>query len=81
MAYEHKDNTGTLGRNTKKEKDTHPDSKGKALIGGKWYWISGWTKTGPDGSKFSSLAFTLQDEQKPAPVAAKAADDDGEMPF
>lgn len=57
MSYEKKDNSGTLGKNRRKEKDTHPDSSGSATIEGVEYWISGWTKTGPTGEKFSSLSF------------------------
>lgn len=62
----YKDNSGTLSRNAKKEKDNHPDYKGKATIGGVDYWVAGWAKTGQDGSKFMSLAFTVKDQVKVA---------------
>jgi hypothetical protein len=69
-------NTGTLGRNTRKEKDSHPDFTGQININGVDYWLSGWTKTaGPQaakpGSKFLSLSVTpkdgLAEPRKPAP--------------
>ena len=46
MAYEVRDNTGTLFKNDRKELDTHPDYNGKALISGVEYWISAWIKVG-----------------------------------
>ena len=52
-------NTGTLAKNTMKNKDSHPDARGKINVGGIWYWLSGWNKTNAsDGSKFVSLATT-----------------------
>lgn len=56
MAYEKKDMSGTLFRNDKREKDTHPHAQGTAIIDGIEYWISAWTKDGAKG-KFQSLAF------------------------
>lgn len=63
MAYDNT-NRGTLGRNTRREKDTHPEYSGKCDIDGKVYWISGWVKEGQDG-KFFSLSFRPQQEQAP----------------
>jgi hypothetical protein len=60
MAYEQKPDTGTLFKNDKREKDTHPHAKGTALIDGVEYWISAWTKEGAKG-KFQSLAFKRKD--------------------
>ena len=79
MAYQQKENSGSLFQNDKKEKDTHPDSKGSAIIGGVEYWVSAWRKTGSGGKKFLSLAFTKKErpenaapkreEEPPAPKA------------
>jgi len=64
------DNSGALYVNDKKEKDSHPDRNGSALIGGVEYWVSGWIKEGNSG-KFMSLAFRRKDDtaspNKPAP--------------
>jgi hypothetical protein len=60
MAYEHKANSGSLFGNDKKEKETQPDWKGSALIGGVEYWLSGWGKEGRLG-----LKFERKDEKKP----------------
>lgn len=61
MAYEQKDNSGSLFKNDRREKDTHPHAKGSALIGGVEYWVSAWTKEARDGSKYQSLSFTVKE--------------------
>lgn len=78
--YQHKPNTGSLWKNDKKTDPKHPDTRGTALIDGKLYRISGWTRE-VKGSKMSGLIFT-PDEQKPqasAPTASVPSDDD--LPF
>jgi hypothetical protein len=76
---ERRDNSGTLGKNNRREKDTHPTHTGKGVIDGKEYWISAWVKEGPSG-KFFSLAFKAKDEQ-PQATPAKAPDFDDDIPF
>ena len=49
MAYETKDNTGSVFQNERKEKDTHPDRTGSAKIGGVDYWVNGWIKQDRNG--------------------------------
>ena len=56
MSYEQRDNSGTLFKNDTREKDTHPNAKGKAMIDGRMYYVSAWTKEGAKG-KFQSLSF------------------------
>lgn len=65
MAYEKKDNTGTIFKNDRREKETHPHATGSAMIDGVEYWISAWTKDGPKG-KYQSLAFKRKDAGKTA---------------
>lgn len=55
MAYEHRDNSGTLFTNNKKSSDKHPDWRGEIKVDGKPWEISAWVKEGRDG-KFFSLA-------------------------
>lgn len=57
MAYEQKDNSGSLFKNDRREKETHPNAKGSAMIDGVEYWVSAWTKEARDGSKYQSLSF------------------------
>jgi hypothetical protein len=81
MAYDNT-NRGTLGKNQRKEKDTHPEYAGKINVAGVDYWLSAWIKEGPTG-KFFSLSVRPKDEQKssaPAP-ANDQFDDDLDIPF
>jgi hypothetical protein len=64
MAYEQKDNSGTLFKNDKREKDSHPHAKGSAIIDGVEYWVSAWTKDGSKG-KFQSLSFKRKEQRQP----------------
>jgi len=84
MAYEQRDNSGTLGRNKNKEKDSHPDHRGQCIIDGREYWISAWIKQNNNtGERFFSLAFQPKDaqpaRQSSAPTASNIEDDD--IPF
>lgn len=85
MAYETKDMSGSLFKNTRKEKDTHPDYNGSVRIDGHDYWINAWVKEGTKG-KFFSLAFKLKDgtsarpePQKGGGSSVRGLDDD--IPF
>lgn len=68
MAYEQKDNTGSLFRNDKREKDTHAHARGSALIDGVEYWVDAWTNTTKDGGKYQSLKFKRKDQQQAKPA-------------
>lgn len=63
---EPQDNAGSMFKNDRKSKDSHPDISGSALVGGIEYYVSGWRKTGTKGD-FYSLSFK--------PKAAAAASD------
>jgi len=80
MSYDNL-NKGTLGKNKRKEKETHPDYSGTAEIAGVKYWISAWLKTaGPSSQnpseKFFSLAFKPKGNPNPytPPQTAPAAE-------
>lgn len=86
-------NSGLLAKNRRKEKDSHPDYSGSINVNGVEYWLSGWLKTGKEGSKlagekFFSLSVRPKDEQRaaaPPPAKSAPADepfhDDLEIPF
>lgn len=61
MAYEQRDNSGSIFLNERKEKDTHPDRTGTAMIDGVMYYVSGWLKQGSKG-QFLSLAFKRKED-------------------
>jgi hypothetical protein len=51
MAYEHKENKGSIFKNDRKEKDTHPDYTGQINVAGTLYNISGWINESKGGKK------------------------------
>jgi len=61
MVYEQRDNSGSLFKNTYKQRDNQPDYTGNGMIDGVEYKISSWVKEGQRG-KFFSLSFTPKDE-------------------
>lgn len=73
MAYEQRDNSGSLFKNERKEKETHPDRTGTAMIDGVEYYVSGWLKQGRSG-QFLSLAFKRKEQDRPreAPISQRA---------
>jgi len=72
MAWETKDNTGSLFKNDKKEKPSQPNARGRAKIGGVEYFLDAWTKEDKNGNKYQSLSFK--------PIETKRQQDDGD-PF
>lgn len=82
MAYEVRENSGSLFRNQKRTEENQPNATGRALIGGVMYWVSSWTKTQQSGDKWQSLSFKPVDEQKREPekketMKARPGFDDG----
>lgn len=53
---EQKNMSGVLFKNDRKEKDSHPDYTGNAMIHGQEFWMSAWIKEGRNG-KFMSFSF------------------------
>jgi hypothetical protein len=80
-----RDNSGALFHNVRKQKETHPDYTGEAMIGGIEYRVSGWARESKSGTKYMSLAFTRKDQipkmQRPQPVARQPGEDDEKLPF
>jgi hypothetical protein len=66
--YEQRDNSGSLFKNDKREKDTSPNAKGKAMIGGKMYYVSAWTNKDKNGNPWQSLSFKSADEARQSQV-------------
>ena len=75
-----KDMSGTLGRNDRKSKDTHPDFSGSCVVDGTNYWISGWVKESARG-KFYSLSFKQKDVVQQGERTVPAQDFDDALPF
>ena len=57
--FVHSELNGSLFKNDYKEKETHPDYKGKVMIGGKEMQIAGWNKEKQDGNTFISVRISI----------------------
>jgi hypothetical protein len=53
MAYEMKEGSFSLFKNSRKEKETHPDYAGSVMINGKEHYLNAWLKDGKNGKFFS----------------------------
>lgn len=84
MAYELKDEQGSLWKNDKRETDKHPHARGQAKIGGIVYWVDAWTNVTGDGKKYQTLKFKPKDD-KPVfgrePERSLNDELDDEIPF
>ena len=78
--YEHKENSGSLFRNERKEKETHPDYKGTCLLNGVKMEIAAWIKESSTGTKFMSLRFEEPRERAAAPKKSEEVVDE-DIPF
>jgi len=79
VAYEQKDNSGAIFKNTRKQNESSPPLTGNAVIGGVEYWVSAWSKTDKNGEKWVSMAFKPKNPtaaQKQPAVVADDLDDD-----
>ena len=79
MDQNKKDNSGALFINDRKEKETHPDFKGKATIKGVDYYISAWDNVSKAGKSYLSLSLTEVDQtqqtSKPTGISARFQED------
>jgi hypothetical protein len=84
MAYDNT-NRWTLNKNDRKEKETHPDYKGKLNVDGVDYWIDGWIKEGANGKFISGSLKPVEQRGQPGPqprASAFESDDDlDSVPF
>ena len=69
------DNIGSLSRNKRKEKETHPDHKGSCTIAGVDYWISAYiNESRDDGGKYFRLYFEPKKTEANGSVPSESAD-------
>jgi hypothetical protein len=74
-----RDMSGSISKNTRKEKPSHADYTGSIVIEGCKYWLNGWIKDGQNG-KFLSLSARPAEASNGQQKRAAAHDDD-QIPF
>ena len=80
---EQKDNSGALFRNDRKNKDTDPDYKGQAVVGGQEFWLAAWINTAQkSGQKYMAIKLNPKDEQDQRTEHDQGKQfDPGDVPF
>ena len=58
-----KDNRGAIWGNTRKQKETHPDFTGNAMIDGVEYNVAAWKRRPNANPKAPSLSFKFEKAQ------------------
>lgn len=56
-------NRGSIWKNERKEKDTHPDFKGSLNVEGVEYWVSGWKRREDQKPNAPALSFSIQKKE------------------
>jgi hypothetical protein len=83
-------NRGSIWKNEKKEKDTHPDFTGSLNVSGVEYWVSAWKRKEGAAAKAPALSFSIkpkdeQPQRQPADKtragASRNQDMEDEIPF
>ena len=80
MAFQQKNNSGTLYENKNKKTDKHPDYKGTAIVDGVNKNLAVWINTSQKGEKYMSIR--IQDPQPKTGFDTIKDDQSGEdIPF
>jgi hypothetical protein len=66
-------NRGSIWKNDKKEKDSHPDFTGSLNVNGVEYWVSAWKRKEGASAKAPALSFSVKpkDEQGTRPASER----------
>jgi uncharacterized protein (DUF736 family) len=81
MAYEMKEGSASLFKNTRKQSESHPDYTGSIMLQGKEHYLSAWIKESPKAGKFFSISVGKVKE--PVGFTPKGSDEivDSDLPF
>jgi uncharacterized protein (DUF736 family) len=81
MAYEMKEGSASLFKNTRKQSENHPDYTGSIMLQGKEHYLSAWIKESPKAGKFFSISVGKIKE--PVGFTPKGSDEivDSDLPF
>ena len=86
MAFERKNNSGSLFKNEDKTQDTHADYRGEAKVEGVDFWINAWINTSKNGKRYMSITFKLKEAKAAKPAlkvvgGSESSDPNDEIPF
>lgn len=84
MAYEQKNNSGSLFRNDKKQTEKQPDYNGTVRVDGKDYKLAAWIKESKSGQKYFSLSLqeaNVVPSDNTSSATAFGAKNDTGLPF
>jgi hypothetical protein len=65
-------NRGSIWKNEKKEKDTHPDFTGSLNVGGVEYWVSAWKRKEGAAAKAPALSFSVKPKEEQQSISQRA---------
>ncbi len=57
-------NRGSIWKNDKKEKDTHPDFTGSLDVNGVEFWVSAWKRKEGASPKAPALSFSVKPKEE-----------------
>ncbi|MGM4997818.1 hypothetical protein AB8A05_04070 [Tardiphaga sp. 538_B7_N1_4] len=57
-------NRGSIWKNDKKEKDTHPDFTGSLNVDGVEFWVSAWKRKEGASAKAPALSFSIKPKEE-----------------
>ena len=81
MPYEMRNNSGSMFKNQRKEKDTHPDMAGEIMVDGKVYWLNGWRKIDKNGNPWYSVSVNEKKDRPQDGQTRSAPNTDDTIPF
>jgi hypothetical protein len=75
MSFEHKDYSGSIFKNDRKEKDSDADYRGDGVIDGVSMWINAWINDKKGGGKYMKLTFRPKNPPLEVPKVTATYDD------
>ena len=82
MSQYDESNRGSIWKNDRKEKPTHPDFKGTLNVDGVEYWVSAWKRKPDANPKAPALTFSVQPKEQQAPEPDPEPESfDDDIPF
>jgi len=81
MAYEVRDMSGSVFKNTRRDRENSPELTGSGMIFGKDVWINAWVKVDKNGNKWISFSFKEKQPKPETDTRPMSQITDDEIPF